>query len=63
MLFMLYSGYQHVRGGAERSWREELELSPGMQQMLSRMLGEQVTYPDTAVFVCEAEELYKSLLR
>ncbi|AIQ57433.1 serine/threonine protein kinase [Paenibacillus borealis] len=63
MLFMLYSGYKPVRGGAERSWREELELSPGMLQMLSRLLGEQEAYPDTAVFIREAGELYKSLLR
>ncbi|WP_342423679.1 protein kinase family protein [Paenibacillus sp. FSL E2-0178] len=63
MLFILYSGYKPVRGGAERSWREELELSPGMLQMLSRLLGEQEAYTDTAVFIREARELYKSLLR
>lgn len=63
MLFMLYSGYVPVRGGEERSWREELELSPGMLQILSRLLGEQETYPDTAGFMREAGELYKSLLR
>lgn len=59
MLFMLYSGYQPERGGAERSWREELNLSPGMLHVLARLLGEQATYPDTADFVREAEELYE----
>jgi serine/threonine-protein kinase len=34
-----------------------------MLQILSRLLGEQETYPDTAVFIREAGELYKSLLR
>lgn len=63
MLFMLYSGYQPVRGEAERSWREELELSPGMLQILSRLLGEQETYPDTEAFIREAGELYERLLR
>lgn len=63
MLFMLYSGYHPQQGKAERTWREELELSLGMLQMLSRLLGEQEAYPDTAVFIREARELYKSLLR
>ncbi|OKP87700.1 hypothetical protein A3844_09825 [Paenibacillus helianthi] len=61
MLFMLYSGYRPEPGGRERSWREELDLSPGMLRIVSRLLGEQEAYPDTAVFVREAEALHESL--
>ncbi|MBT2287652.1 protein kinase [Paenibacillus albidus] len=61
MLFMLYSGYRPEAEGTERSWREELNLSPGMLHILSRLLGEEATYPDTALFVREAEVLYESL--
>ncbi|NQX48441.1 protein kinase family protein [Paenibacillus tritici] len=62
MLFMLYSGYQPERGGPERSWQEELELSPGMLLLLTRLLGEQECYPDSASFVREAGELYEQLM-
>lgn len=61
MLFMLYSGYRPERNSEERSWREELTLSPGMMHILCRLLGEQEAYPDTAGFVREAEELYRIL--
>lgn len=61
MLFMLYSGYRPEPGVEERNWREELSLSPGMLQLLSRLLGGQEPYSDTALFVREAEVLYKSL--
>lgn len=61
MLFMLYSGYRPDPGGEERSWREELDLSPGMLRIVSRLLGEQEAYPDTAFFVREAEALHESL--
>ncbi|MBW4085428.1 protein kinase [Paenibacillus sp. S150] len=61
MLFMLYSGYRPDREAAERSWREELDLSPGMLHILSRLLGEQETYADSAVFVREAGALHESL--
>jgi serine/threonine-protein kinase len=61
MLFMLYSGYRPQPGEAERNWREELSLSPGMLQLLSRLLGEREPYLDTAMFVCEAEVLHESL--
>ncbi|MNO01811.1 hypothetical protein D3C81_2220550 [compost metagenome] len=61
MLFMLYSGYRPEPGVEERNWREELKLSPGMLQLLSRLLGGQEPYSDTALFVREAEALYKSL--
>ncbi|KWX87028.1 hypothetical protein AMQ83_15525 [Paenibacillus riograndensis] len=61
MLFMLYSGYQPEPGAAERNWREELDLSPGMLHLLSRLLGEQEPYLDTALFVREAEVLHESL--
>ncbi|WNS44032.1 protein kinase domain-containing protein [Paenibacillus sp. MMS20-IR301] len=64
MLFMLYSGFKPERGAAERHWREELSLSPGMLQLLEKLLGEQGTlvYTDTGDFVREAEELYKCLM-
>ncbi|MNC41652.1 Serine/threonine-protein kinase PknJ [compost metagenome] len=61
MLFMLYSGYRPEPAGEERSWREELNLSPGMLHLLSRLLGEQETYQDTSAFVREAEALHESL--
>ncbi|WP_042201155.1 serine/threonine protein kinase [Paenibacillus camerounensis] len=64
MLFMLYSAYEPVRGEEERSWREELKLSPEMRQLLSRLLGEQAEpYPDIETFAREAAALYKSLLK
>ncbi|MNC45261.1 Serine/threonine-protein kinase B [compost metagenome] len=61
MLFMLYSAYQPEPEGAERSWREELDLSPEMLHILTRLHGEQEAYEDTASFVREAEQFYKSL--
>ncbi|MHA6529498.1 serine/threonine protein kinase [Paenibacillus sp. BAC0078] len=61
MLFMLYSSYRPEPEKAERSWREELNLSPEMLQILSRLLGEQEPYSDTAFFVHEAEVLYERL--
>ncbi|MNH35256.1 hypothetical protein D3C79_959270 [compost metagenome] len=62
MLFMLYSTYRPGKHAVERSWKAELDLSPAMLQMLSRLLGEQETYPDTDTFVREAEALYNSLM-
>ncbi|WP_342565304.1 protein kinase [Paenibacillus sp. FSL R7-0345] len=63
MLFMLYSAYEPERGTAERSWREELNVSPEMLRLLSRLLGEQAEpYPGTSDFVREAAALYQSLL-
>ncbi|WP_379160790.1 serine/threonine protein kinase [Paenibacillus sp. sgz5001063] len=61
MLFMLYSGFTPKPGEAERGWREELDLSPGMLRIVSRLLGEQEAYPDTGIFVREAEALHESL--
>lgn len=61
MLFMLYSSYRPEPGKEERSWREELDLSSEMLHILSRLLGEQEPYSDTAVFVREAEVLYERL--
>ncbi len=61
MLFMLYSAYQPEPGGAERSWREELDLSHEMLHILTRLHGEQEAYEDTASFVREAEQFYRSL--
>jgi serine/threonine-protein kinase len=37
-LFLLYSGYVAVPGQEERSWEEELELSPPIHGMLRRLL-------------------------
>ncbi|AIQ46229.1 hypothetical protein R70723_10305 [Paenibacillus sp. FSL R7-0273] len=63
MLFMLYSAYEPVRGEEERSWREELKLSPEMRLLLSRLLGEQAEpYPDIEAFAREAAALYEKLL-
>lgn len=37
-LFMMYAGYQHDEGQAERSWEEELELPPAVNDFVRRLL-------------------------
>lgn len=64
MLFMLYSAYVPERGKQERSWREELKVSPDMLRLLNRLLGEHAEpYADTADFVRDAEAIHQSLLK
>ncbi|MDF9841836.1 MULTISPECIES: protein kinase [unclassified Paenibacillus] len=64
MLFMLYSAYEPERGKQERSWREELKVSPDMLVLLNRLLGEHAEpYADTADFIRDAEAIHQSLVK
>ncbi|AIQ17630.1 hypothetical protein H70357_13900 [Paenibacillus sp. FSL H7-0357] len=53
MLFMLYSRFNPTSGAAEGNWMEELELSPQLELILIRLLGEGVPYQSTSEFVSE----------
>lgn len=48
MLFMLYSGYEPEPGAPDRTWEEELGLSPAMRGILRRLLGDDRPYADAA---------------
>ncbi|BCG60142.1 serine/threonine protein kinase [Paenibacillus sp. URB8-2] len=56
MLFMLYSGYTPIPGSEERSWSEELELTPGMRRILLRLLEESNRYTESCEFIREIEQ-------
>ncbi|AIQ64816.1 hypothetical protein PSTEL_18550 [Paenibacillus stellifer] len=53
MLFMLYSGFSPQRGQQERSWTEELPLSPAMRGLLLRLLDHPESYQDTGELIDE----------
>lgn len=61
MLFMLYSRFSPKSGAAEGSWMEELTLSPQLRDILYRLLGEGVPYPDTPEFVSELSAILPGL--
>ncbi|MFD2371431.1 serine/threonine protein kinase [Brevibacillus sp. GCM10020057] len=50
-LFLLYSGYTPQDGEPERSWEEELTLSPAVRQMIRRLLQIDEAYPDVRSFL------------
>ncbi|MNV41295.1 hypothetical protein D3C71_1329270 [compost metagenome] len=55
MLFMLYSGFSPQRGQQERSWTEELPLSPAMRGLLLRLLDHPESYQDTGELIDELQ--------
>lgn len=50
-LFLLYSSYTPRQGEPERSWEEELTLSPAVRQMIRRLLQIDEAYPDVRAFL------------
>ena len=44
LLFLLYSGYEEEEGQEERSWEEELAVTPATRQLLRRMLQHDTPY-------------------
>lgn len=54
MLFLLYAGYE-APDERERSWQEELSLSPGLRDLIERLLAGELR--DAAVLAAEADRL------
>jgi len=50
-LFLLYSGYTSKEEKSERSWEEELSLSPAIRQMIRRLLQLDAPYPSVCAFL------------
>ncbi|QLG37195.1 protein kinase [Paenibacillus sp. E222] len=49
LLFMLYSAYEPEKGRKPASWQEELKLTPGVRDMLERLLGLRPGYEGDAL--------------
>ncbi|MGG1661258.1 serine/threonine protein kinase [Brevibacillus sp. NRS-1366] len=54
-LFMLYSGYTAKDNEPERSWEEELSLSPELHQMIRRLLQLDVAYDHVQQWLAELD--------
>ena len=56
-LFMLYSGYTANENEPERSWEEELSLSPALHQMIRRLLQLDQPYENVHEWLLELDTL------
>lgn len=61
MLFMLYSGFTPEPGALERSWTEELKLSPGMRSLLAGLLDTPEVYEESGNFTEEIRRVLQAL--
>jgi serine/threonine-protein kinase len=55
LLFLLYSAYSPADGQPERSWEEELTLSPQLRLMIRRLLQIDPPYADMAEWIAHLE--------
>lgn len=60
MLFMLYSAYEpdhNQNDSVERSWREELQLSQELKEVIERLLGLSKPYTGSSQFMSDLKKL------
>ncbi|RAI94648.1 serine/threonine-protein kinase [Paenibacillus pabuli] len=62
LLFMLYSAYEPEKGRKPASWQEELKLTPGVRDMLERLLGLRPGYEGDALeLLADIDRVLKKL--
>lgn len=59
LLFLLYSSYDADESLPERSWREELSLSPAVRSILEKLFHPADGYPSVTALIADLEQVFQ----